>query len=90
MAKHGFYEDYRAARELEKSKETQVHMPRDRPALIRRGFGAAVCRFFRGLLSAVLYTTALILSSVGMTTLLHKNLRDLLIEVMARMVFGGS
>jgi|GEM_PF-4381629 len=84
MAKRGFYESYK------EQKETQAHMPRDRPALIRRGIGAAVWRLFRGLLSTVFFTMALILSSVGLTTLLHKPLRDLLIEVLARMVFGGS
>jgi hypothetical protein len=77
----GFYEDYR--------KEKQSGDARDRPAMIRRNAGMAVAVFFSKLFTAVLYLTATILSSVGLTTLINKLLRDMLFDI-ARSVFLGG
>ena len=78
----GFYEDY----QKEKQGENQQ---RDRPAMIRRSAGAAVTGFFGRLFTAVLYLAATALSSVGLTTLINKPLRDMLFELVRRTFFGG-
>jgi hypothetical protein len=78
----GFYEDYQ--------KEKQAgNGARDRPATIRHRAGTAVMSFFTKLFTAVLYIAATALSSVGLTTLINKPLRDLLFDL-ARRVFSGG
>ena len=82
MARRGFYEDY------QREKQSEGHQ-RDRPAMIRRGAGTAVLSFFQKLFTAVLYLTATVLSSVGLTTLINKPLRDMLFELAKKVFFGG-
>jgi len=82
MAKRGFYEDY----QREKRGEG---LARDRPAMIRRSGLTAVTSFFSKLFTAVLYLSATVLSSIGLTTLINKPLRDMLFALV-RSVFYGS
>ena len=77
----GFYEDYQ--------REKQSGSQRDRPAMIRKGAGTAVLRFFHKLFTAVLYVAATALSSVGITTLINKTLRDMLVELVTKTFFGN-
>lgn len=77
----GFYEDY------QKEKQGDFRQ-RDRPAMIRGGAGTAVLGFFHKLFTAVLYIAATALSSVGLTTLLNKPLRDMLFELARKVFFG--
>ena len=81
MARRGFYEEY----QREKNNENQ----RDRPAIIRRNAGTAIMSFFHKFFTAVLYFTASVLSSVGLTTLINKPLRDMLAELVKKTFFGG-
>jgi hypothetical protein len=78
----GFYEDYQKEK---RGEERQ----RDRPAVIYGGAGAAAIGFFHKFLAAVLYLAATALSSVGLTTLLNKPLRDMLLELACRTFFGN-
>ena len=78
----GFYEDY------QREKENENHQ-RDRPAVIRRSAGTAVLSFFHKLFIAVLYLNATVLSSVGVTTLINKPLRDMLVELVKKTFFGN-
>jgi hypothetical protein len=82
VARRGFYEDYQREKQGEERQ-------RDRPAMIKRGVGTAVLSFFHKLFAAVLYLTATALSSVGLTTLINKPLRDMLFAL-ARQVFLGN
>jgi len=77
----GFYEDY------QKEKQNEGRQ-RDSPAMIHGGAGRAVLGFFHKLFTAVLYIAATALSSVGLTTLLNKPLRDMLFELARKMFFG--
>ena len=77
----GFYEDYQ--------REKHSGDPRDRPAIVTRGAGAAVWWFLTKLFTAVLYIAATALSSVGLTTLINKPLRDMLFELVRRTFFGN-
>jgi hypothetical protein len=79
----GFYEDY------QKEKRNIGGSARDRPAVIKHGAGTAAASFFGKLFTAVLYIIATALSSVGLTTLINKPLRDMLFEL-ARNTFFGS
>ena len=77
--KRGFYESYRHDRERQ-----------ERPIIVRNaGFGTAVIEFFRSLITAVLYLAAVVLSSVGLTTLANKPLRDMLIDLVIKTFFGS-
>jgi hypothetical protein len=78
----GFYEDY-------KREKQGGGSARDRPAVIKRGAGTAAIGFFGKLFTAILYIIATALSSVGLTTLINKPLRDMLFEL-ARKTFFGS
>jgi hypothetical protein len=81
MKMRGFFEDY----QKEKQNEGQR---RDRPAMIRGSAGTAVMGFFGKLFTAVLYIAATALSSVGLTTLLNKPLRDMLFALARKVFFG--
>jgi hypothetical protein len=78
----GFYEDYRR-------ENRDGERRRDPPAMTRGGAGAAVLSFFRKLFAAALYIAVTAMSSVGLTTILNKPLRDMLFEL-ARKTFFGS
>jgi hypothetical protein len=78
----GFYEDY------QKEKQNEGWQ-RDRSAMIRWSAGAAVTGFLGKLFTAVLYLAATALSSVGLTTLLNKPLRDRLFELVRNVFFGN-
>jgi len=81
MERHGFYEDYQ--------KEKQVTgRQRDGPVMIQKSAGTAVLSFFHKLFTAVLYLAATALSSVGLTTLINKPLRDMLFELVQKVFFG--
>jgi hypothetical protein len=56
--------------------------------LIKRSAGTAVVSFIGKLATAVLYLAAPALSSVGLTTLLNKPLRDMLFELARKTFFG--
>ena len=55
----------------------------------RRNAGTAVAGFFTKLFTAVLYLAATALSSVGLTTLINKPLRDMLFELVRKTFYGG-
>ncbi|MDR1208769.1 MAG: hypothetical protein LBK41_00395 [Clostridiales bacterium] len=76
MAKRGFYEDYQREK-------------RERPTMIRKNTGTAVISFFAKLFAAILYLTATALSSVGLTTLINKPLRDLFFETATKLFLGN-
>ncbi|MDR2903088.1 MAG: hypothetical protein LBU77_01045 [Clostridiales bacterium] len=78
-----FFEDYQR-------KKQENCRPRDRPAMINKGFGTAVLGFFQKLFTAVLYLLATVLSSIGLTVLLNKPLRDMLFELALTVFFGGA
>jgi hypothetical protein len=78
----GFYEDY------QKEKQ-ETGGARDRPAMIRRNAGTAIIGFIAKLFTAVLYIAATALSSVGLTTLINKPLRDMLFELARKTFFGN-
>ncbi len=61
---------------------------RDRPALIRRGAGAAVWSFFRKLFTAVLYAAVTALSGAGLAALLHEPSREMLLELAVNTFWG--
>ena len=76
-----FFEDYQ--------RETQGGgRQRDRPALIRRGFGAAVWSVFTKLLIAVSFAAATALSGAGLAALLHEPSRDMLFELAVNTFWG--
>jgi hypothetical protein len=78
----GFYEDY--------TREKQSGgRQRDSPVMIRRNSLTAVSGFFRKLFTAVLYIAATALSSVGLTTLINKPLRDMLFGLARKTFFGN-
>ena len=79
MPNRGFYDDY------QREKQTGGQQ---RP-VIRKSAGAAVTGFFGKLLTAALYLTATALSSVGLTTLINKPLRDMLFELVRKLFSGG-
>ena len=78
----GFYEDYQREKQSGGGQ-------RDRPAIIKRGAGTAVLWFLTKLFTAVLYVAATALSSVGLTALINKPLRDMLFELVAKTFFGN-
>ena len=53
------------------------------------GFSTTVIEFFKSLITAVLYFAAVVLSSVGLTTLANKPLRDMLIDLVTKTFFGN-
>ena len=75
--------------DLPDQREKQGGRPRDRPVMIRKNAGMAVLSFFHKLFTAVLYLAATVLSSVGITTLINKALRDLLFELITKTFFGN-
>ena len=77
----GFYDDYQ--------RKKQGGNPRDRPAIIRKNAGTTVLSFFHKLFTTVLYLAASALSSVGITTLINKDLRDMLVELVSKTFFGN-
>ena len=81
MARRGFYEDYIKAKTQNQTEHTE------RPAMIRRSFGTAVFEFLAKLFTAVLYLCVIFLSSVGLTTLINRPLRDMLFEIIQNMFF---
>ena len=76
-----FYEDYQ--------RERSGGAGRAGPPVIRKNAGTAVVGFFTGSITAVLCLAATILSSVGLTVLINKPLRDMLFAF-ARSVFTGD
>lgn len=81
MARRGFYEDY------QKNKEQKVGS--DRPVLIRNSAASAIASFISRLITTVMYLAAICLSSVGLTTLINKPLRDMLFELISKLFFGN-
>jgi hypothetical protein len=79
--KRSFYEDFKADR----GKTAAEH----RVIVRNTGVLAAVGEFLRGLLTTALYISAVALSSVGLTALLNKPIRDMLIELVQKTFFGG-
>ena len=79
MSNRGFYEDY----QREKQTGTQQR------SIIKNSAGTAVMGFFGKLLTAFLYLAATALSSVGLTTLINKPLRDMLFELVGNLFSGG-
>jgi len=75
----GFYEDYR--RKKQKSQNN------NKTVVIKRSFGMAVFEFMAKLFTAVLYLCVIFLSSVGLTTLINRPLRDMLFEIIQNMFF---
>jgi len=71
----GFYDDYK--REKQKSQ----------PTVIKRSLGTAVFEFVTKLFTAVFYLCAILLSSVGLTTLINRPLRDMLYELIKNIFF---
>ena len=57
--------------------------------MIRKNAGTAVLSFFHKLFTTVLYFAATALSSVGITTLINKVLRDMLFELVTNTFFGN-
>lgn len=80
--KRGFYEDF--------NKESGGKGSAEHRIIIRNaGALAAVGEFLRSLFTALLYISAIALSSVGLTALLNKPIRDMMIELIQRTFFGG-
>jgi hypothetical protein len=79
--KRRFYEDFKA----DCGKTAAEH----RVIVRNAGVLAAVGEFLRGLVTALLYISAVALSSVGLTALLTKPIRDMLIELAQKTFFGG-
>ena len=79
----GFYEDY----QREKNDRHGGNI-RDRPTIIKRGMGTSILWFLAKLLSTIIYTAVTALSSVGLTTLINKPLRDMLIEIVKKTFMG--
>jgi len=77
--RRGFYEGYRQDKE---KQERQIIVQ-------NAGFGTAAIEFFKSLITAVLYFAAVVLSSVGLTTLANKPLRDMLIDLVTKTFFGN-
>ena len=77
--KRGFYESYKQDKE---QHERQIIMQ-------NTGFGTAVIEFFKSLITAVLYLAAVALSSIGLTTLANKPLRDMLFDLVIKTFFGN-
>jgi hypothetical protein len=82
MFMRGFYENYKFERRGDNRE-------RDGPAVIRGGAGTAISGFFAKFFAAVLHVAAATLSSIGLTTLINKPLRDMLF-VLARNTFFGN
>jgi hypothetical protein len=76
----GFYEDYK--REKQKSQDNA------KTAVIKRSFGMAAVEFITKLFTAVIYLFVIALSSVGATTLLNGQLRDMLFELVKSTFFS--
>jgi hypothetical protein len=96
LARRGFYEDYQEdGLMLSKTtsnvgqREKRYVEQRERPAMIRKNMGTAVIGLFAKLFTAILYLAATALSSVGLTTLINKPLRDLLFETVANLFIGN-
>ena len=77
MPNRGFYEDY------QREKQTGTH------PIIRNSAGTAAMGFLVKLMTAVLYLAATALSSVGLTTLINKPLRDMLFELVGKLFSGN-
>jgi hypothetical protein len=82
----GFYEDYKREKQ---NGGRQRDTPANGHAMIRRNGLTAVSGFFRKLFTAVLYIAATALSSVGLTTLINKPLRDMLFGLARKTFFGN-
>jgi len=79
LPNRGFFEDY------QKNKQSGTQQ---RP-IIRNNIGTAITGFLGKLMTAVLYLTATALSSVGLTTLINKPLRDMLFELVRKLFSSG-
>jgi len=81
----GFYEEYK--RDVHDGpRGNEQH---NRPVLIQHGFRMAVWSVFTKLFAAIFYVMVLLLSSTGLTTLMYKPLRDMLIEIFTKTIFGS-
>jgi hypothetical protein len=83
----GFYEDYIREKQAGQNQSDRPHS--DRSVMIRQRKGTAVLAFIRKLFTAVIYLAASALSSVGLTTLINKPLRDMLLELVTK-TFSAS
>jgi hypothetical protein len=82
MARRSFFEHY----QKEKQDENRE---RAGPAVIRQSAMSAAIDFLGKLFSAVFHIAAAALSSVGLTTLINKPLREMLFAL-ARSTFFGN
>ena len=80
--KRGFYEDFKRE---SNGKATAEH----RVIVRNAGVLAMVGEFLRGVFTALMYISAIALSSVGLTAILNKPIRDMLLELARRTFFGG-
>ena len=74
--KKGFFESYSAETA---QKERQIIVQ-------KKGALAVIGDFFTSLVTAIMYICMVILSSIGLTTLLNRPLRDMLFEIVTNMI----